>query len=330
MEDKSKPSAKNSTSAVPPEDTSLESTPASQPESDLTAVFNAVNAASAGPPPRRNWRHFFGRHNRYLLILGLLILAVLIGTVAALKLGNSSSKNPKSTPLTSQQLSELKGSTTVVGDSQQILDVQSNSVFEGQVLVRSNLDVAGSIKVGGPLSLSSVTVGGTSSFGNVGVSGNLTVNGATVLQGTVNLQKNLAVSGSASFGGTVSAGKLTVGSLQLTGDLIISRHLALGGGAPSRSNGSALGGGGTASINGSDAGGTVTINTGGSPPAGCFISLNFNQSYSSIPHVVISPSNSSAASLNYYTNRSPTGFSVCTASPPAASTTYLFDYVIFD
>jgi cytoskeletal protein CcmA (bactofilin family) len=334
MDDKSKNSDKNNpskTAAVPAEDTSLESTPQAQSEADLGSGGPAFMPVSGPPPKQRpNFRYLFSRHNRYLLLVAVLIIASVAAALFSLKFNNDSQKNPKKTSLTDQQLSELKGSTTVVGDPQQILDVQSNSVFEGQVLIRNNLDVAGSIKVGGPLSLSSVTVGGTSSFGNVGVNGNLTVNGATVLQGTASLQKNLAVAGSATFGGTVSAGRISVSTLQLTGDLVLNRHIIASGGLPGRTNGSALGSGGTASVNGSDAGGTVTVNTGGGPPAGCFISISFRQAYNTIPHVIISPSNSSSAGLNYYTNRSPTGFSVCTTSVPAGSTTYLFDYVVFD
>src|SRR4051812_2991419 len=170
MEDKSKTPNKNSqtakgSSALPAEDSSPESAPANPPEADLSESMNSLSSGTSSPPKRSfNLGHVFDRRNRYLLILGVLVLVIVAAVILSLKFNGNSSKNPKTASLTDQQLSELKGSTTVVGDSQQVLDVQSNSVFEGQVLVRSNLDVAGSIKVGGPLSLSSVTVGGTSSF----------------------------------------------------------------------------------------------------------------------------------------------------------------------
>src|SRR5436190_9360743 len=171
MDDKSKNPSKNSqtakgSSALPAEDTSLESTPPNPPEADLSESLNSFSSSTNRPPKRGfSLGHLLDRLNRYLLILGVLVLVIVAAVVLSLKFNSNSSKNPKAASLTDQQLSELKGSTTVVGDSQQVLDVQSNSVFEGQVLVRSNLDVAGSIKVGGPLSLSSVTVGGSSSFG---------------------------------------------------------------------------------------------------------------------------------------------------------------------
>jgi len=284
------------------------------------------------PPDRpRGWRRFFGFSNKFLAIFVILLVGVSLITyfgLNAAKKSNSSNTN-KAASLTSQQLASISGSTTVVGDAQQTLDVQSNSVFEGSVLLRNNLNVAGTIKVGGGLSLPSVTVGGVSSFGQAQINGTLSVAGDTNLQGQVTLEKNLSVSGSGSFG-SLSAGTLTISSLQLTGDLTISRHLAFSGGTPSRSNGPALGSGGTASVNGSDSGGTVTINTGGSPPAGCFVTINFIQKFNSTPRVIISPSSAAAGTLDYYTTRSTTSFSICSNSAPAAASNYVFDYIVFD
>jgi cytoskeletal protein CcmA (bactofilin family) len=302
-------------------------------DSSLTSTPPNPNAADRPTRPGMTSRlkHLVGRHNFYLLVLAALVSIALVGILLSVRASrNNNSKGGKASSLTDQQLSELKGSTTVVGDPQQILDVQSNAVFEGQILVRKNLDVAGSIKIGGPLSLSSVTVGGTSTFGNVAVGGNLTVAGVTTLQGSFNLQRNISVAGSASFKGTVSAGKVSTDSLQLTGDLQLNRHITLGGGVPAKTNGTAVGGGGTASVNGSDVAGTITINTGGGPPAGCFVTISFTHNYNAVPHVVISPSNSKAAGLNYYTNRSVSGFSVCTLNAPSAASTYLFDYIVIE
>jgi cytoskeletal protein CcmA (bactofilin family) len=267
----------------------------------------------------------------FAIFIGLLLLAAVV-VVLSVKLGNKpapSSQSPKTQSLSDKQISDLKGNTTLVGDAQQTLDIQGNAVFEGQVLMRNNLDVAGSIKVGGSLSLPAITVGGTSSFGQIQVNDKLSVNGNTTLQGQLNVQKGIVVAGASSFG-SLSASQLNVSNLQLTGDLVVSRHINVAGGAPSRSNGSALGAGGTISVNGTDTAGTVTVNTGGSPPAGCFVTLNFVQAFSSTPHVIISPSNSSAGSLNYYSNRTTGDMSICTANAPSGSTTYIFDYIIID
>lgn len=270
-------------------------------------------------------RRFISSRHLYLAIFILLLILASVGVFAAIQLSKNediAGNRPQS--LTDQQLAELKGSTTVIGNSQQILDIQSNAVFQGQVLVRNNLDVAGTVKVGGPLSLSAVSVGGISTFGQVQINDSLTV------AGTATLQRGLSVAGSGSFAGTLSANQINVTTLNLNGDLNVSRHISGGGGTPGRTNGSALGGGGTASVSGTDTAGTVTVNTGSGPPAGCFVTINFTRAYNGTPHVVISPSNSSSGGLNYYTNRSAGNFSICTTNAPAASTTYLFDYIVFN
>jgi cytoskeletal protein CcmA (bactofilin family) len=266
--------------------------------------------------------------NIYFFVFLLLILLVVAVGIMSVRPNNN--KTPSKTQsLSDKQVSDLKGNTTLVGDSQQTLDIQGNSIFEGQVLMRGNADIAGSLKIGGSLSLPAITVGGSSTFGQIQVTDKLSVNGDTVMQGQLNVQKGLTVAGSARFG-SLSASQLNVGSIQLTGDFIVSRHIGINGGTPSRSGGSALGSGGTASVNGTDTAGSISINTGSSPAAGCFVTISFSQKFNATPHVVISPSNSSSAGLDYYTNRSNTNFSVCAANVPTASTTYLFDYIVID
>lgn len=268
--------------------------------------------------------------NLYLVIFIILFIAAAAVVFAAIKWGNNSSKKVAKigSSLTSSDLAQLSGSTAVVGDAKQTLDIQSAAVFEGQVLMRGDLNVAGALKVGGALSLPSLTVG-NGSFSELQVNDTLSVSGNGTVQGQLSIQKNLSVAGSGSFG-SLSASQLSVTSLQFTGDLAISKHITLTGGVPGKTNGTALGSGGSASVGGSDTAGTVTINTGGSPPTGCFVTINFTQKFNTTPHIVISPSNSSAASLSYYTNRANTSFSLCSVSAPVASTTYLFDYIVFD
>ena len=284
------------------------------------------------PPSKRPlWQRRRDWSNIYLVVFLVLLAVAIAATVLALTWNNRGDQDKKKSPsLTSEELAEISGSTTIVGDPKQTLDIQSNTVLQGQLLVRKDLNVAGSIKVGGGLSLSSVTVGGQGNFGQLAINGTLSVSGDTSFSGTVNVQRNVSIGGSASVGGTLSAEQLNVTTLQLNGDLRINRHIIGSGALPGKSNGSALGNGGTASVNGSDTAGTVTINTGSSPPAGCFITVNFSRAYSSTPHVIISPSNSAAAGLNYYTNRSTATFSICTTNVPSASKTSLFDYIVFN
>jgi cytoskeletal protein CcmA (bactofilin family) len=279
---------------------------------------------------RSFFRRIFGFANIYFVMF-IIMLSLVAGVVFVTLKSNLKNNKPasKTQTLSDKQISDLKGNTTLVGDAQQTLDIQGNSIFEGQVLMRGNADIAGSLKVGGSLSLPAITVGGSSTFGQIQVTDRLSVNGNTTLQGQLSVQKGITVSGQANFG-SLSASKLTVSTLQLTGDFVVSRHISVTGGTPSRSGGSALGSGGTASVNGTDTSGTITINTGGSPPAGCFATVAFTQRFSTTPHVVISPSNSSASALDYYTNRSISNFSVCTSNAPSASTTYVFDYIAID
>jgi hypothetical protein len=282
------------------------------------------------PPPKKGLKNRFSIFNNlYLIVFGLLILAGAAVVMIGLKSGKPTTTTNKTSSLTDQQIASLSGNTTLVGDSKQTLDVQSNSIFEGQVLLRSDLNVAGTLKVGGPISIPSISVGGTGTFGQLGVNGGLNVGGDATLQGQLTVQKNLSVTGSASFG-SLNVSSLSVTSLLLRSDLSLNRHIVTSGGGPGRSNGTALGSGGTASVSGSDTAGTVAISTGGGPPAGCFITVDFAQKFGSTPHVVITPSNSNAATLQYYTIRSTSSFSVCTASAPAAGTSYTFDYIVID
>lgn len=298
---------------------------------DQTLVADTQNRTETKPPTSPSgFKRVLRFVNIYFIIFLVLLAAAGVTTFVSLKSNDNKPKQNKTQSLTDKQIAELRGSTTIVGDAQQTLDIQGNSIFEGQVLMRNNLDVAGSIKVGGSLSLPAITVGGSSSFGQIRVNQTLSVNGNTTLQGQLSVQKALSVAGSATIGGSLSANQLNVSTLRLTGDLVIARHITLGGGAPSRSGGPALGAGGTVSVNGTDTAGTVTINTGGGPPAGCFVTINFTQKFNTTPHVVISPSNSNAGSLNYYTNRSNINFSICTANGPSSSRTYIFDYIIID
>jgi len=307
--------------------------PESLDESLEPAAGQPASPTPAEPEPApaaKGIKRFSLFSNLYLIIFGLLVLTGGVVLYISAKTVKPQTTPQKVSSLTDQQISSIKGNTTLVGDSKQTLDVQSNSIFEGQILARADLDVAGNLKVGGPLSIPSLSVGGNGSFGQIGISGGLNVAGDTTLQGALTVQKNLAVTGSASFG-SLNVSTLSVTTLQLKGDLSLNQHIVTGGGTPGRSNGTALGSGGSASVSGSDTAGTISINTGSGPPAGCFITVNFAQKFGSTPHVIISPSNSSAATIQYYTtNRSSTGFSVCSANVPAASTTYTFDYIVIN
>ncbi len=227
--------------------------------------------------------------------------------------------------LTAEELEQLAGSDTRIGDPQQLLTVESNTVFSGQVLVRDNLDVAGQISVGGSLSLPGITVSGTSNFDEIQAN-SLSIAGDTNIQGQFVVDGSLTVGAGGSFGGGISAPLITTDQLQLTGDLQITRHIDTGGPTPSVSNGGAIGSGGTTSISGSDTAGTVAVNPGNGAGNGPVAVVTFANSFNQTPHVVVTPV---GRSVNYYITRTTTGFTIH-VSGSLSSGSFAFDYIAFD
>jgi len=297
-------------------------------------------AASSSLPPENSkgpklsfgtrLRSIIGRINVYLLVFILIIVLVSVIVFVALQKSKQQATTGSIATQTLNQatLEQLKGTDASIGDPKQTLSIESNAVFAGKVLVRDSLEVAGTLKIGGALSLPGITVAGNSGFDQIQANG-LSVSGNAAVQGQLTILKSLTVGGGGSFTGPLSAPQLSVTSLQLNGDLVLNHHIDAGGTTPGHSNGSALGSGGTSSNTGTDTAGTVTINTGGSPPAGCFVTINFTQKFNAAPHVVITPASSDAAGIGYYVNRSTTNFSVC-ATNPAAAKNYVFDYIAID
>jgi len=273
----------------------------------------------------------FGKFSVYLLLFAFVILLALMVVVGTYL--HSHAKTPsklKNQDLTQSDLTQLAQSDVTVGDAKQVLNVQSNAVFAGQVLVRSNLQVAGKLQVGGSISITGLQVTGDSIFDQIQVNKNLQVAGDIAVQGGMTIGKSLNVNGGGTFNGPLAAPSLTVNTLQLNGDLSFSHHITAGGVNPGRTSGNALGGGGTASVSGSDTAGSITINTGGNPSVGCFITVNFASKFSSTPHVVVTPVEAAAGGLAYYVTRNISGFSVCSNSAPPANAIFGFDYIIFD
>jgi hypothetical protein len=282
--------------------------------------------------PRQFGLGIASRINIYLILFVLLlVVSGGVSIVGYQKSKNSADKKPSvaTQPLSQEVLDQLKATDVQVGDPKQVLSVESNAVFGGTVLVRGGLEVAGAIKVGGPLTLPGITVSGLSNFDQVQMN-SLQVSGNTTVQGQLAVQKGLTVNGSASISGSLSAAALIIDTLQVNKDLLLNRHIDAGGGTPGKSNGGALGSGGTVSVSGTDTAGTVNINTGSGPGAGCFVTVNFTQKFNATPHITITPVGSAAADLNYYINRTTTGFSVCATNAAPASQSFAFDYLAID
>ncbi len=313
--------------AAPPPVPPAETPVASQDSLDPTPASTAPAAPKASKSPGTLTK-IRNRVNIYMIVFILLVGAAAAVVIVSIKPAKTVTTTPIG-KLTDQQLAALKSNSTIVGDTKQTLDIQSSTIFEGQVLARSDLNVAGSLKVGGVLSLPSITITGNGNFAQIGVTGALSVGGDTNLQGQLTVQKNLSVTGSASFG-SLSVSSLSITSLSVKNDFSISKHIVTNGGTPGRSGGTALGGGGTVSVSGSDTAGSISINTGNAPPAGLFVSLTFAQKFATTPHVVITPVGSAAAGLQYYINRDANGFSISTANAPPAGANFGFDYIVIE
>lgn len=296
-----------------------------------TGVVPTPEERPSQPNNRRRTASWLRTHvNIYLVLFaGVLFAAAVSGGVLYFR-ASAPQTNDLSQSLSQQTLDQLSSTDISVGEPKHTLSVQSDTIFSGNVLVRDNLQIAGTLQVGNNLAIAGLRVTGNSIFDDVQVTKSLALTGNEAIQGQLTVQKNLSVNGNGTFLGTLSASSLSVGALQLTGDLNLTHHLSAGGSTPGRSNGSALGSGGTASVSGSDTAGSVTINTGSSPNAGCYITVTFATKFNSTPHVIISPAGSAASTLRYYVNRSTTSFSICSSSIPSGSTTFTFDYIALD
>lgn len=276
-------------------------------------------------------RNLISHFNIYLLLFMLIVVIASGFTLISIQRNKKVTVTPSinTQPLSPEALNKLNTTDTKVGDPKQTLSVESNAIFAGKVLIRDSLDVAGTIKVGGALSLSGLSVAGTSTFDQIQTN-KLTVAGDSNIQGQFTVQKGLTVSGGASFGGPISAPQLTVQSFQLSGDLQLQRHIDAGGATPGKADGGKLGSGGTSSVSGTDTAGTVAINLGGSPPVGdgCFVTISFAQKFNATPHIVITPVGANAAALNYYITRTTSSFQICATNTSSGS--FAFDYTAID
>lgn len=333
--------------ASPEEPTELESLdqpstimagqPAAAPNLNAAQETGVIAAEGAETPhattPQPLVKRLMSRLLNFNIYLLLFIFIIIVAGIIIFLTYNYSrqqaqDKQANTTSLSQETLDQLANSDATVGTSDQVLSVQSSAVFAGKVLARSDLEVAGSLQLGGSLNLPNINVTDTANLGQVTVSKNLAVTGNTAVQGSQTIAGTLQVGGTGRFSGALSAPQISTNSLQLNGDLTLTRHLTIGGGTPGRSNGTALGSGGTASISGSDTAGSVSINTGGGPGAGCFITVTFTSRYNATPHVIVTPVGSAAGGLAYYINRSTSNFSICTSSAPPANASFGFDYFV--
>ena len=288
--------------------------------------------ATAGSSQGR-LRTLMSNVNPYLILfIAIFLMAIIIVVTVSISSQNNDPGNIlfDGQELDQETLNEILTNESNVGTVDQTLTVAANAIFNGKVLVKDSLDVAGAINVGGALSLPGITVAGESNFEEVNVSNNLAILGSASIQGSLTVQSGVDITGNVAVAGTLSATQISSDNIQFTGDAAFTRHIDTGGGLPTISGGSAIGGGGTVSISGNDIAGTVTINTGGGPSAGTLASISFVNAYNSTPNMQLTPVGSSSGSLNYYVTRDTNGFTIGTTNSPSSSTTYIFDYFIVE
>ncbi|MEK7152598.1 MAG: hypothetical protein AAB834_01515, partial [Patescibacteria group bacterium] len=164
--------------------------PGSPTSDTLNDAAKGMPAPSSKPPLyKRIWQKF----NIYLLLFVLVILvAIAITVVFFVKNRNDdTSKDVINTQnLSEESLKQLSNSNVTVGSSKQILNVESNSIFAGAVLVRSNLEVAGTIKVGGDLQLPGITVSGNSRFSQLQAD-NVAIGASATVQGLLTVRNGM-------------------------------------------------------------------------------------------------------------------------------------------
>lgn len=314
---------------------STETSPDATPEVQDATGGQAAPQKAGGEAPKKSSngkiRNFISSLNLYLvLFIFIVIVAAVISAIAYLQ-GKKAEQKPttQTQTLTPEKLKELSSNEIKVGDPKSLLTIESNTVFNGTTLIRGDLDVAGTIKVGGALSLPGISVSGKSTLDDVtmnqlGLSGDGTINGQLIVQ------KGLTVSGSANFAGPISAPSINIDRINLSGDLQISNHIDAGGSTPRVNGGTALGSGGTVSISGTDTAGTVGVNVGTGSPAGVLAQITFAKAFNGIPHVIITPVGSSAANIGWYVvSRTSTGFSIACVNAPSPSS-FSFDFIVID
>ncbi len=300
--------------------------------SNASSTQSDGGTVSGGEPPKKRKKKLnplaiISHVNVYFLFFLLIVvvsaLIVFIGYQRDQQ--DTNEEEISSQELTAEELAELSGSDAVIGDPQELLTIQSNAVFDGQVLVRQSLDVAGTISVGGDLSLPGITVSGTSNFDEIQAN-NLSIAGDTNIQGQLSLDAGISAVGGGTFGGGLSAPLVTTDTLELTGDLQINRHIDAGGSTPNVSSGGGIGSGGTVSVSGTDTAGTVAINPGGGAGNGPVATVTFAENFNETPHIVATPI---GRSVDFYITRTTTSFTIHVTQGLSAGN-FSFDFIAID
>lgn len=322
----------------------------SKPESDTSSSSSNATPETHRPRPALHRIPYRPSHRATFIGIGVVVAILVINAViiAFVVQGQSTAdaQGAKADVTISPAVLDTLGvSRNAIGDLGTQLVVGPDSKFDGTVTIGKDVSIGGELKLNGKLSvsdasltslqagntsLSKLNVNGEASANSLTLGQNLSVAGASTLQGQVTIgqlltvNNNAVIAGNLSVGGTISTAAFRANSLTSNTTLTIGGHVISQGNPPSVSGGGALGSNGTVSISGNDAAGTVAVNVGVGAVSGTLANVAFRSQYSSTPHVVVTVVGHSA---NYYINRTSTGFSIVAASPlsPAG---YAFDYIV--
>ncbi|MDB5186951.1 MAG: hypothetical protein JWM07_423 [Candidatus Saccharibacteria bacterium] len=349
----SQPSDTKNTSSEPPAPEELRP----QAHKDTSSATASSDTAAAKPKLATRNRHTTYRPSHKATFAGLsvvvAVLAINAGIITFVVKGQAEDTNSAAqgeVTISPGVLNSLGVSRNPVGNSSTELVVNPNSRFNGDVVIGSDVSVAGELKLNskftandaslakleaGDTSLSQLNVNGDGTVTNMNLRRDLAVVGATRLQGPVTVSQlmtvnnNLNVSGSLAVGGTLSARSFQASSLVSDTTLTIGGHIITRGAAISVGRGAALSGADTVSISGNDAAGTVAVNLGSNASrSGVIANVAFRQNYGSTPRVVVTAVGGPVDDL--YISRNPGGFSIGVRSITSglSGAGYAFDYMV--
>lgn len=281
-----------------------------------------------------------------LAVIGA-IIALNVAAVLFVMRGQTTAaeKAQSEVTLSSDTLNSLGVNKTAVGNEGAKLTVGPDSTFNGTVTIGKNVSIGGDLQLNskfttnqaniaalqaGDTSLGKVTVNGDVSADSLLLRKDLTVPGATHLNGAVTVAQlltvnnNVNVVGSLAVGGSLSVHNFQASSLTSDTTLTIGGHVVTRGGVPTVSAGGGLGQSGTATISGSDTSGGISLGVGVGSTGGLLCSVKFSQQYASTPHVVVTPV---GGPISVYINRNASGFEVY-ASGVVGAGGYALDYIV--
>jgi hypothetical protein len=276
-----------------------------------------------------------------LTVVAIILIVNAVGLAFLLRTQTpTTSVDRESVTLSAASLDKLGVSRNAIGSEGIQLTINPETHFGGAVTIAGDTNMAGQLKLnnkftapegafaklqGGDTALDKLNVNGDATATALNLRKDLTVLGATKLQGDltvsqlVTVNNNLNVTGSLSVGGALSLKQLTISGLTVSG------HITTTGTTTGVSAGGAVGSNGTVSSSGNDTSGTIAVNIGSGAVAGTLVNVSFHNNYTTTPHVVVTSVGRSVP--GFYINRTTTGFSIVTPSALGIGG-YSFDYIV--